>query len=44
MILREENPKNGDHESETARALLVTLLAQVVMLNVSPDSLGHLRG
>jgi hypothetical protein len=25
-------------------ALLVTLLAQVVSLNVVPDSLGHLRG
>src|SRR3989442_7738791 len=37
-------PKNGGLGPEQPGALLVTLLAQVVVLYVGPDSLGHLRG
>src|SRR2546428_5586029 len=37
-------PKKRGSWSRTAGALLVTLLAQVVVLYVGPDSLGHLRG
>ena len=38
------SPKNGESLSRTPGSLLVTLLPQVVVLYVGPDSLGHLRG
>jgi len=39
-----EPKKRGGLYPEQPGALLVTLLAQVVVLYVGPDSLGHLRG
>ncbi len=44
IIFQEGNPKNGGLGPEQPGALLVTLLAQVVVLYVGPDSLGHFGG
>ena len=42
--VEEEPKKAGGSLSRTPGSLLVALLAQVVVLYVGPDSLGHFRG